>query len=193
MPRLRRAEPSEMSSSQRLLVNIASQLGAPDPLMASILVRSEVGRIWLRAWTEMLNGGVLPVQLKEMCRIFISAKHHCGYCSTVRSKTAKDEGLTEEKLMATLNFESSDLLSEKEKVALRFASKYLEPGNALDDDELYARMKKHLSEEEIIELAIVCAETEGMGKFAISTQVRTWEEACAIQPQLRSVTTEVAV
>lgn len=185
MSRLTRMESEEMSNSQALLVDVASKLGAPDPIIASIFVKSEIGRIWLRGWTEILNGGVLPVPLKEMCRVFISAKHQCGYCSTVRSETAKRYGLSEEKLMAALDFESSDLFSPQERMALRFAALYLEPGNALDDDQLYADLKEHFSEEEIIELAIVCAETYGMGKFAVSTQVRTWEEACAIQPRLK--------
>lgn len=185
MPRLSPTDPIEMTHSQALLVDVASKLGAPDPTMATILVKSEVGRIWLRGWTEILNGGIVPVPLKEMCRVLISAMHQCGYCSTVRSETAKRYGLTEEKLMATLDIESSDLFSPKEKAALRFAASHLEPGNALDNDNVYEDLKQHFSEEEIVELAIVCAETYGMGKFAVSTQVRTWEEACAIQPRLK--------
>lgn len=185
MSRLTQMKPNEMTNSQNLLVDVASKLGAPDPIIASILVKSEIGRIWLRGWTEILNGGVLPVPLKELCRVLISAKHQCGYCSTVRSATAKRHGLSEEKLMAALNYESSDLFSPQERMALRFATIYLEPGNGLDDDQLYEDLKQHFCEEEIIELAIVCAETYGMGKFAVSTQVRTWEEACAIQPRLK--------
>jgi hypothetical protein len=45
--------------------------GAPDPLCASIYVRSEAGRNWLRAWNELLNGGVLPIPLKELVRVLI--------------------------------------------------------------------------------------------------------------------------
>jgi AhpD family alkylhydroperoxidase len=193
MPRLSPVDAAEMTNSQKLLVDIADTLGAPDPEIARILVRSEIGRIWLRAWTELLNGGVLPVPIKEMCRVFISAKHQCGYCSTVRSETAKRHGLSEEKLMSALDYETSELLSEREKTALRFASRYLGGDNALDDDGLYEELKAQFSEEEIIELGIVCAETAGMGKFAISIQVRTWEQACEIQPRLRAQPAPVPV
>ncbi len=186
MPRLKPVEANEMSNSQKFLVEMARSLKAPDPEIAQILVRSEIGRIWLRAWTEILNGGVLPVPIKEMCRVYISAKHQCGYCSTVRSETAKLHGLSEDKLMSALDFENSELLSQREKTALRFAARFLGNDNALDDDAVYEELKAEFSEEEIIELAIVCAETAGMGKFAISIQVRTWEQACAIQPRLRS-------
>ena len=52
MPRLSPLDPAQMSNSQKFLVDMAKTLGAPDPEIARILVRSEIGRIWLRAWTE---------------------------------------------------------------------------------------------------------------------------------------------
>jgi hypothetical protein len=32
---------------------------------------------------------------------------------------------------------------------------------------------------------LLCAETDGVGKFARSLRMRTWEEACSIQPLLK--------
>ena len=153
-----------------------------------IYVRAEAGRNWLRHWNELLNGGSLPVPLKEMCRVLISMKHGCGYCSTVRSRIAFENGLTEEKLMATMDFASSPLFDERERAALRFASLFKEGDDAIDSDEVYADLKKHFTEEEIVELGLLCAETDGVGKFARSLRMRTWEEACAIQPRLRTQT-----
>src|SRR5271163_2029813 len=126
MPRLHPIELREATETQRLLIETARTNGAPDPLCASIYVRSEAGRNWLRHWNELLNGGVLPVPLKEMCRVLISMKHGCGYCSTVRSRIAHQSGLTEEKLMATIDFESSPLFDERERAALRFAARFKE-------------------------------------------------------------------
>src|SRR5580704_18596469 len=108
MPRLKPIEDHEATETQRLLINTARANGAPDPLCASIYVRSEAGRNWLRAWNELLNGGILPIPLKELVRVLISTRHFCGYCSTVRSNVAKVRGLTEDKVLATMNFESSD-------------------------------------------------------------------------------------
>jgi hypothetical protein len=51
---------------------------------------------------------------------------------------------------------------------------------------VYDDLKKHFSEEEIIELALLCAQTDGVGKFARSLKMRTWEEACELQPKLRA-------
>lgn len=190
-PRIRMLERSEMSKSQALLVDTCTHNGAPDALIASIFTRSEVGRIWLRAWNEVLNGGIVPVALKEMCRVLLSTRHFCGYCSTVRSRTAQAEGLSEEKLMATMDFENSTLHTPREKAALRFAMLFLGPDDALDSDRVFDDIKVHFSDEEIIELALLCGETAGIGKFARALQVRTWEQACELQPALRQG--EVAV
>ncbi|MFI5094689.1 MAG: carboxymuconolactone decarboxylase family protein [Candidatus Acidiferrum sp.] len=191
MPRLRPIENHEATETQRLLIETARLNGAPDPLCARIYVRSEAGRNWLRAWNELLNGGILPIPLKEAVRVLISTKHFCGYCSTVRSNIAKARGLTEEKLLATMEFETSPLFDEKEKAALRFAALFKSGDDAIDSDEVYENLKQHFSEEEIIELALLCAQTDGVGKFARSLRMRTWEEACEIQPLLRASTGKV--
>lgn len=186
MPRLRPIEEHEASETQKLLIETARVNGAPDPLCASIYVRSEAGRNWLRAWNELLNGGILPVPLKELVRVLISTRHFCGYCSTVRSNVARARGLREEKVLALATFEDSDLFDEREKAALRFAARFKSGDDGVDSDAAYDDIKRHFTEEEIIELALLCAETDGVGKFARSLQMRTWEEACELQPQLRA-------
>ncbi len=191
MPRLRPLEDHEATETQRLLIETARINGAPDPLCARIYVRSEAGRNWLRGWNELLNGGILPIPLKEAVRVLISMKHFCGYCSTVRSNVAKARGLTEEKLLATMNFEASGLFDEREKAALRFATLFKAGDDAIDSDDVYDDLKRHFTEEEIIELALVCAETDGVGKFARSLRMRTWDEACDIQPLLGTRTGKV--
>ena len=188
MPRLRPIEDSEATETQRLLIETARANGAPDPLCAQIYVRSEAGRNWLRHWNELLNGGILPVPLKEAVRVLISMKHQCGYCSTVRSNIAKARGLTEEKLLATMEFETSALFDEREKAALRFATLFKSGDDAIDSDEVYADLKRHFSEEEIIELGMLCAQTDGVGKLVKSLDVISWEEACALNPKLMHTT-----
>lgn len=186
MPRLRPIELHEATETQRLLIETARVNGAPDPLCASIYVRSEAGRNWLRAWNELLNGGILPIPLKEAVRVLISTRHFCGYCSTVRSNVARARGLTEEKVLAVMNFETSVLFDEREKAALRFAAKFKTGDDGVDSDAVYDDIKRHFSEEEIIELALLCAETDGVGKFARSLQMRSWDEACQLLPELSS-------
>lgn len=187
-PRLRPIEDAECDGTQRLMIETCERNGAPDPLCARIYVRSAAGRDWLRAWNDLLNGGIVPVPIKEMCRVLISMRHFCGYCSTVRSRVASEQGLTEEKLMALHAFETSPLFDARERAALRFAARFKMGDDALDDDAAYADILAHFTEEEVVELGLLCAQTDGVGKFARSLRMRSWEEACAIQPALRERT-----
>ncbi len=188
MPRLRFIDESEISDEARELIDSAKATGAPDPRVVSILVRnSKAGVAWVRYWNSLLYDGLLPHSLKELCRIQISMAHRCGYCSTVRSKVARAEGLTEDKIAQLPNFESSDDFSEREKAALRYAALFKSGDGAIDSDAVYDELRRHFSEEEIIELGLFCAETDGAGKFVRSLSVMTWDEACEINPELSAV------
>ena len=95
MPRLRYIEESEKTPLTSALIESAKRTGAPDPRVVSLMTRSKLGIAWVEYWNKLLYQGTLPHKLKEMCRIKISVAHQCGYCSTVRSNVAKQEGLTE--------------------------------------------------------------------------------------------------
>ena len=85
-------EERELDAEKRALIASAERTGAPDPRVVRIMVRSSAGVAWVKCWNSVLYEGKLPHKLKEMCRIRISVAHRCGYCSTVRSNVARDEG-----------------------------------------------------------------------------------------------------
>ena len=185
MPRIRYIEENEKTEETRALIASAEKTGAPDPRVVSIMTRHPTaGTGWVRYWNALLYEGLLPHTLKELCRIFISMEHECGYCSTVRSKVAQEQGLTEEKVMALPEFETSPLFDDRERAALRYARLFKQGEHAIDSDAVYDELKKAFSEEEIIELGQMCAQTDGVGKFVKSLNVMSWGEACEINPDL---------
>jgi AhpD family alkylhydroperoxidase len=184
MPRLRYIEDSEKTPHTSALIESAKKTGAPDPRVVSIMTRSEVGTAWVECWNKVLYTGRLPHKLKEMCRIRISVAHQCGYCSTVRSNVAKAEGLTEAMINDLFSHESSTHFTPREKAALRYADLFKQGEHAIDKDEVYVELQKHFSDEEIIELGMLCAQTDGVGKFVKSLNVLSWEDACALNPNL---------
>lgn len=193
MPRLRYIEENEMTDKAREMIAQAESRGAPDPRVVSIMVRNpKAGMAWVRYWNELLYDGILPHTLKELCRIRISVAHRCGYCSTVRSKVAQAEGLTEDKVAQLDNFEKSDIFSAREKAALHYATLFKTGDDGVDSDEVYDQLREHFSEEEIVELGLFCAETDGAGKFVRSLQVLTWDEACEINPGLADIDADEA-
>ncbi len=157
MPRLRYIEESQKTPHTRELIESAKRTGAPDPHVVSIMPRSQVGTGWVEYWNKALYQGVLPHKLKEMCRIKISVAHQCGYCSTVRSNVAKAEGLTEEIINNLVTYETSKHFTPREKAALRYTDLFKQGEYAIDKDEVYQDLSKHFSDEEIIELGLLCA------------------------------------
>jgi len=192
MPRLRYIEESEKIPYTRELIESAKRTGAPDPRVVSLMTRSKLGIAWVEYWNKLLYQGVLPHKLKEMCRIKISVAHQCGYCSTVRSNVAKTEGLTEDMIDDLVDYAGSKRFTEREKAALRYAGLFKQGERAIDKDQVYADLARHFSDEEIIELGLFCAEVDGVGKFVKSLDVLSWEEACEINPRLKSNSAQVA-
>ncbi len=192
MPRLRYIEGSEQTPHTRELIESAKRTGAPDPRVVSLMTRGKLGIAWVEYWNKLLYQGVLPHKLKEMCRIKISVAHQCGYCSTVRSNVAKAEGLTETMINDLFDYAGGKQFSAREKAALHYAGLFKQGEHAIDKDEVYAELAKHFSDEEIIELGLFCAETDGVGKFVKSLNVVSWEEACELDPRLNATTPRVA-
>ena len=192
MPRLRYIEESEKTPQITAMIESAKRTGAPDPRVVSIMTRSEVGTAWVECWNKVLYSGVLPHKLKEMCRIKISVAHQCGYCSTVRSNVAKADGLTEDMIDDLADFASSGKFTAREKAALHYAGLFKQGEHAIDKDEVYQELQKHFSDEEIIELGMLCAQTDGVGKFVKSLNVVSWEEACALNPNLGQTPAQAA-
>ena len=185
MPRIGYIDDSKKSPQINAMIESAKRTGAPDPRVVSIMTRSEVGTAWVECWNKVLYKGLLPHKLKEMCRIKISVAHQCGYCSTVRSNVAKAEGLTEDMITDLLgSYQTSIHFTAREKAALHYADLFKQGEHAIDKDEVYDELKNYFSDEEIIELGMLCAQTDGVGKLVKSLNVLSWEDACALNPKL---------
>ena len=202
MPRIEYIEENKIDQETKKLIEFAENSGAPDPRCVRIFTRnSDAGSAWVKYWNSLFYHGLLPHTLKELCRIYISIDHECGYCSTARSSQAKKEGLTEEKINELFKFYESTLFTSKEKAALTFAKLFKEGESSIDTDEVYNDLKKdfdtrtvkqvyndlkkEFTEEEIIELGQICAQTDGVGKFTRSLDIISWTDACEINPDLK--------
>ena len=82
---------------------------------------------------------------------------------SMRYAGARHAGLTEAKI-AAINDESSDLLTPRERAAVRFAEKLAVDHHKVDDA-LWAEVRSHFSESEIIELVMNTTLFIGMGRF----------------------------
>ena len=81
----------------------------------------------------------------------------------MRYAGARHAGATEAKI-AAIDDESSDLLSPRERVAIRFAEKLAVDHQKVDDAQ-WAELRSHFSDAEIIELVAHTTLYIGFGRF----------------------------
>jgi AhpD family alkylhydroperoxidase len=190
MPRIEPlADDNAAPAEVRELLYWSNAEGSPDPRMARIMARTDAGAAMLRVWRTVFFGGHLPLRLKELVRIRFVATEECGYCSSLKTQRARDEGVTPEVLLDLASYESSSLIDEREKAALRFTDLWRQ--DAIANDEAFDALRLQFTDEEIIELGALLSLCEG-SRFAKALDVLSWADACAIDPTLQQHSLEPA-
>ena len=75
-----------------------------------------------------------------------------------------EAGIPDEKLVAVLDGRSTPLFDERERVALEYADAITMTDRDVDDD-LFARVRRHFTEDEVVELTAVIAWENCSSKF----------------------------
>jgi alkylhydroperoxidase family enzyme len=81
----------------------------------------------------------------------------------IRDAGARQAGLSEEKIMALGDLNSA-VFTPRERAALRFAE-LLTADHQKIDDGLFADLRRHFSEAEIVELGVAAALNLGLGRL----------------------------
>jgi alkylhydroperoxidase family enzyme len=75
----------------------------------------------------------------------------CEFCVDLGSQICRNSGLSDDELLALPRYGKSDLFTEREKTALDYAVGVMRTPVEVDD-ELFARMKEHFSDEQLVEI-----------------------------------------
>jgi alkylhydroperoxidase family enzyme len=138
--------------------------GTPRP--ESQAIRAHVpAAFWSFAntWQAVFREGVADHAIKELCRVYVSHSVRCEYCGNQRSVKAAQKDLVEDDYRDLLNFEKSTRYSEKQKAALAYAEAITW---TLDtDDAFWARLHRHFSEPELVEIGYFIAITMGQQRW----------------------------
>ncbi|MCC2617146.1 carboxymuconolactone decarboxylase family protein [Aestuariibacter halophilus] len=100
--------------------------------------------------------GSVDLGFKRLLAHFASRAAGCQYCEAHSLIAAKIHGISDEKVAAVWEYQTSPLYSDAERVALDYALAAGSVPNAVDDA-LMVRMKAHWQDDEIVEiLAAIC-------------------------------------
>jgi alkylhydroperoxidase family enzyme len=138
--------------------------GTPRP--ESQAIRAHVPAVFwsfANSWRDVFKNGVADHKIKELCRIYVSRSVLCEFCGNQRSIKAAKAGTVEDDYMDLINFESSTRYNDKQKAALAYAE--MITWDLPPTDEIWARLHKHFSEPELVEIGYFIAITMGQQRW----------------------------
>jgi len=106
---------------------------------------------------------------KRLVAYMASRTHGCNYSMAHAAEAAHRMGVADEKLAAVCDYRTSPLFNEAERSALEFAIAAASQPNAVSD-EMFARMRKHWSDAQIVEIA---------GAVALNGFLNRWNDTMA--------------
>ena len=142
----------------RDLVVRSEELGVPGGEFARILARKpEQAKATLSVMLYNFNEGNIDHRLKEIIRIQLARFIEDGYSASQRSAQAQQMGVSEDEIDAgSDDYEDSEHFTEAEKAALRYAEQMFLDSTKVDAA-MYADLKSHYSEPEVMELGAFIA------------------------------------
>ncbi|WP_419913201.1 carboxymuconolactone decarboxylase family protein [Hoeflea sp.] len=148
----------ETDAAKADIEQLASATGFVANSMLLLARRPEIARAVLgliRAVVRNPDGKVDPA-LRWMVAHVTSRANGCTYCSAHTFKNGADNGVPDDKLAAIWEFETSPVFSDAERAALRVAVTGGQcPAYATEED--MAELRRHFSEEQIVEIGAVIA------------------------------------
>ena len=107
----------------------------------------------------------LPERLVELVRLRVAFFNQCRSCMAIRYTDAINDGLTEDMVCSLERPEEAEGLSDAERAAVCFGE-LMATDHLRIDDEVYADLKQHFSQAQIVELGMVVAFFVGFGRLA---------------------------
>jgi alkylhydroperoxidase family enzyme len=95
--------------------------------------------------------GTLETRVRNLCELKGSAVIGCEFCVDLGSQICRHSGFTDDELLAIPRYRSSELFTEREKVALDYTVAVMRTPVEVTDD-LFADLQKHFTTDQIVEL-----------------------------------------
>lgn len=97
------------------------------------------------------KGKTVDERLKYLVELKGAQMIGCEFCVDLGSQICRNSGFSDEELLAVPRYRDSDLFTEREKVALDYTVAVMRTPVEVTD-ELFARMKEHFTDEQLVEL-----------------------------------------
>lgn len=123
---------------------------------------------------------LVDVRSKELIRIKLSKQHGCFFCNRWNRHDCLAAGLTEAQIDGVLN-PTPELFDERDLAVIEFADQMmLQNTEGQLSKTLHARLRRHFSDAQIVEMAFVAAVLTGMAKHVFVLDLVDREEICPV-------------
>jgi alkylhydroperoxidase family enzyme len=164
-PRISYVDPATVKDEAMLAeFERCAREGTPRP--ESQAIRAHVPAVFwsfANSWRDVFKNGVADHGIKELCRIYVSRSVLCEFCGNQRSVKAAKQGIVEDDYRDLIDFESSSRYDERQKAALSYAEAIT--WDLPVDDKFWARLNRHFSEPELVEIGYFVALTMGQQRW----------------------------
>ena len=110
----------------------------------------------------------LEHSLLELIKMRASQINGCAYCLDMHSKDARAAGETEQRLYTLNAWRETPFFTDRERAALEWTEAVTLVSENHVPDELYERVRKQFSEEELVNLTLAVVTINGWNRLAIS-------------------------
>lgn len=115
------------------------------------------------------NSGLEP-SLLELVKMRASQINGCAFCLDMHSKDARAAGETEQRLYALNAWRETPFFSERERAALEWTESLTLVAENHVPDELYEGVRRHFTEEELVNLSFAVIAINGWNRLAIAVR-----------------------
>ncbi len=102
------------------------------------------------------KGKSVDERLKYLVELKGAQMIGCEYCVDLGSQICRNSGLSDEELLALPGYRDSNLFTEREKLTLDYTMAVMRTPVEVTD-ELFAQMKEHFSDEQLVEITALLA------------------------------------
>ena len=132
--------------------------GLPE-MMQALAMRPDIAKAMMPFSQAVYMNGQVERALKEKIFVKVSKLNQCQFCTATHTKALESLNLKEE---------GKD---ERERVALEYTEQVTKDANKVAD-ELFARLKQHFNDGEIIELTLSIGMINLLNKFNDALQIK---------------------
>ena len=134
---------------------------------ATSYLQSRLGQAMLALQAEVEASG-LERSLLELVKIRVSQINGCAYCIDMHTKDARAYGESEQRIYALNAWRETPFFSDRERAALEWAETLTLIGETHAPDEVFERVRRHFSDDELVALTFSVVTINGWNRLAVA-------------------------